>query len=131
MNQYQAYSLEDFVLDAQFQNWVRYRRNDDVTFWETYLQHHASQSQDIMRAKTLLESVYVHYESHIDDSEIDFEIQELLSKVRNEHINIVASEATNSLPVRRIFGKNTFFWAAATVVFMVGLGWLYQHMPHH
>jgi len=127
MNQYQAYSLEDFVLDAQFQNWVRYRRNDDVTFWETYLQHHASQSQDIMRAKTLLESVYVHYESHIDDSEIDFEIQELLSKVRNEHINIVASEATNPLPVRRIFGKNTFFWAAATVVFMVGLGWLCQH----
>ena len=127
MNQYQEYSLEDFVLDAQFQNWVRYKRDSDVTFWETYLLNHGEQSQDILRAKTLLESVYVHCESHIDDSEIDFEIQELLSKVRDNHDGILAAEATGITPVRNIFGRNPIFWAAAAVVLMLGLGWFYQH----
>jgi len=125
MNRYQEYSLEDFVLDAQFQNWVRYKRENDVTFWENFVQSNVSQSQDIMRARTLLESVYVHYESHIDDSEIDFEIQELLSKVRNSNDEVITAEA--AIPVRTIFGRNPIFWAAATIVLMLGLGWLYQY----
>ena len=126
MNQYQEYSLEDFVLDAQFQNWVRYKRDNDVTFWETYLQNHSGQSQDIMRAKTLLESVYIHYESHIDDREIDFEIQELLTKVRNNNDGILSAEAAGIAPVHSFFARNSIFWAAATIVLILGLGWLYQ-----
>jgi len=126
MNQYQEYSLEDFVLDAQFQNWVRYKHDNDVTFWETYLQNHIEQSQDILRAETLLESVYIHYESHIDDSEIDFEIQELLSKVRTNSDRILAAEAKVETPLRSIFTRNSIFWAAATIVLILGLGWLYQ-----
>ena len=128
MNRYQEYSLEDFVLDAQFQNWVRYKRDNDVTFWGNYVQSNVAQSQDIMRAKTLLESVYVHYESHIDDSEIDFEIQELLSKVRNSNQEVTATEASEEVtPMRTIFRRTPTLWAAATIVLMLGLGWLYQY----
>lgn len=38
MNQYADYCLEDFVLDARFQNWVRYKQPDEVTFWQTFTQ---------------------------------------------------------------------------------------------
>jgi transmembrane sensor len=128
MNQYQEYSLEDFVLDARFQNWVRYKRDADNTFWETYLIHNPAQTQEIARAQALLESVYVHYETHLDESEIDFEIQELLSKVRSEKETVftTVSETKSLLSTRNIFSRSSVFWAAATVVMMLTLGWVYQ-----
>lgn len=128
MNQYQEYSLEDFVLDARFQNWVRYKRDADNTFWENYLIHNPAQTQEIARAQALLESVYVHYETHLDESEIDFEIQELLSKVRNEKETAftAVSETKSLTSTRTIFSRSSVFWAAATVVMMLSLGWVYQ-----
>lgn len=128
MNQYQEYSLEDFVLDARFQNWVRYKRDADNTFWENYLIHNPAQTQEIARAQALLESVYVHYETHLDESEIDFEIQELLSKVRNEKETAftAVSETKSLTSTRNIFSRSSVFWAAATVVMMLSLGWVYQ-----
>ncbi|MDQ6481406.1 FecR family protein [Dyadobacter sp. LHD-138] len=128
MNQYQEYSLEDFVLDARFQNWVRYKRDADNTFWENYLIHNPAQKQEIARAQALLESVYVHYETHLDESEIDFEIQELLSKVRSEKETAFAAvpETKSLASTRNIFSRSSVFWAAATVVMMLSLGWVYQ-----
>ncbi|WP_254562093.1 FecR family protein [Dyadobacter diqingensis] len=128
MNQYQEYSLEDFVLDARFQNWVRYKRDADNTFWENYLIHNPAQAQEIARAQALLESVYVHYETHLDESEIDFEIQELLSKVRNEKETAftAVSETKSLTSTWNIFSRSSVFWAAATVVMMLSLGWVYQ-----
>ncbi|MCF0054600.1 FecR family protein [Dyadobacter sp. CY356] len=128
MNQYQEYSLEDFVLDARFQEWVRYRRDDDVTFWEKYLLENPVQADEIKRAQTLLRSVYKNYETHIDENEIDFEIQQLLNKVRATKINI-RDEQTENISFTRsanIFSRNSILWAAATIVLMLGLGWLYK-----
>lgn len=129
MNQYHEYSLEDFVLDARFQEWVRYRRDDDVAFWKQYQQDNPAQADEIKRAQTLLQSVYKNYETHLDDNEIDFEIQELLSKVRATKINAVKEETNNSSFSKpgNIFSRNSIFWAAATIVVMLGLGLLYQN----
>lgn len=128
MNQYQEYSLEDFVLDASFQEWVRYRRDDDDAFWKQYKQDNPAQVDEITGAQTLLQSVYKNYETHLDDNEIDFEIQELLSKVRATKINTIQEEAEKSSLNKsaNIFSRNSIFRAAATIVVMLGLGWLYQ-----
>ncbi|GLU54416.1 FecR family protein [Dyadobacter frigoris] len=128
MNQYHEYSLEDFVLDARFQEWVRYRRDHDVTFWEQYQKENPAQTEEITRAQTLLQSVYKNYETHLDDNEIDFEIQELLSKVRAMKNDNVQEETEKSLfnKSANIFSQNSIFWAAATILLMLGLGWLYQ-----
>jgi len=128
MNQYQEYSLEDFVLDARFQHWVRYKHDAEITFWQTYLQNNPGQSQEIARAQSLLESVYNHYESHIDDSEIDFEIQALLTKVRTAKENTLSAEF--EIPAvsltQHIFTRNFIFRAAASIILLLSLAWLYQ-----
>lgn len=84
MDQYQEYTLEDFVLDARFQGWVRHRGAADAVFWQQYLDENPAQAEDIQSARKLLDSVYRHYRTDIDEAEIDLEIQGLLERVRAE-----------------------------------------------
>ncbi len=84
MDQYQEYTLEDFVLDARFQGWVRHRGAADAVFWRRYLDENPAQADDIQSARKLLDSVYRHYRTDIDEAEIDLEIQGLLERVRIE-----------------------------------------------
>ncbi|PSL34174.1 FecR family protein [Dyadobacter jiangsuensis] len=84
MDQYQEYTLEDFVLDARFQGWVRHRGAADAVFWQQYLDENPAQAEDIQSARKLLDRVYRHYRTDIDEAEIDLEIQGLLERVRAE-----------------------------------------------
>jgi hypothetical protein len=91
MDQYQEYTLEDFVLDARFQGWVRHRGAADAVFWQQYLDENPTQADDIQRARKLLDSVYRHYRADIDEAEIDLEIQGLLERVRAEKLRLSAA----------------------------------------
>ncbi|MCE7039715.1 FecR family protein [Dyadobacter sp. CY312] len=124
MNQYKEYSLEDFVLDARFQKWVRHEHQSESAFWQSFINENPLLQNDILQAKVLLKSVYRHYNSDINDSEIDVEIQELLSKVR------LTKLSEDAVPVqvlkKNIFKRNSLFWAAASIILCLSLGWLYQ-----
>jgi transmembrane sensor len=52
----------------------------------------------------------------------------LLSKVRNEKETAftAVSETKSLTSTRNIFSRSSVFWAAATVVMMLSLGWVYQ-----
>jgi transmembrane sensor len=129
MNQYKEYSLEDFVLDARFQNWVRYKRSPDNLIWQKYQLENAHQSHDIRHARVLLESVYQHYQADIQESEIDFEIQELLSKVRAEK-EVSLNGVTNVRRARwkrQFFGHISTYQAAAIIALALGLAFLVNH----
>lgn len=129
MDRYKDYSLEDFVLDAQFQDWVRYKRPVANASWQNYLKENPSQQQDILQASTLLESVYSHYKTHLNDAEIDHEIHELLNKVRADKNKNSYSEPVvlNVSWQNRFFKKTTMLSAAAIILFVLGLGWLYHN----
>lgn len=96
MDQYQEYTLEDFVLDARFQGWVRYQEATDAVFWQQYIDQNPGQAGDIQSARKLLDSVYRHYRTEIDEVEIDLEIQGLLERVRSEKRRL-ASEVVREL----------------------------------
>lgn len=89
MDQYQEYTLEDFVLDARFQSWVRFQDATDAVFWQQYIDRNPGQAEDIHSARKLLDSVYRHYRTDIDEAEIDLEIQGLLERVRAEKRQIL------------------------------------------
>lgn len=130
MNQYKEYSLEDFVLDANFQKWVRYGRLSDSAFWQSYVVSNPAQENDILQAKALLTSVYRHYDTDINDSDIEIEIQELLSKVR---MTKAGNPVTNTVALNQslgnyIFKRTSLFWAAASVILVLGLGWLFVNV---
>lgn len=119
MNLYHDYCLEDFVLDARFQQWVRYQQPEDVAFWEGYLAKNPHQAQEIKQAKTLLSSVYRRYQSPISDVEIQLEIQKLVKKARAEkQVSEIADEPAPTVRFRPVL---TWIWRAAAVV-VLGLG---------
>lgn len=119
MNLYHDYCLEDFVLDARFQQWVRYQQPEDVTFWEGYLAKNPHQTQEIKQAKTLLSSVYRRYQSPISDVEIQLEIQKLVEKARAEkQVLEITDEPTPTVRFRPVL---TWIWRVAAVV-VLGLG---------
>lgn len=102
MDQYQEYTLEDFVLDARFQGWVRYQEATDAVFWQQYIDENPAQAKDIQSARKLLDSVYRHYRTEIDEAEIDLEIQGLLERVRSEKRRLASEVVSGSGVVREL-----------------------------
>lgn len=129
MNQYKEYALEDFVLDARFQSWVRYQMQPDVIFWQNFVKENPFQKSDIVQARALLESVYLHYKTDIDEAEIDEEIQELLNKVRTQKIDEAASQNRDDYNFwkKSIFSDLSVYRVAAIIAVVMGLGFLYHH----
>lgn len=146
MDQYQEYTLEDFVLDARFQGWVRHQEATDAVFWKQYIDENPAQADDIQSARKLLDGVYRHYRTEIDEVEIDLEIQGLLERVRTEKLLGLRTEEKEygrreerivSEPLKlnesRVVSESgrsvwfgSAFWTrvAACLVLAIGLGWI-------
>lgn len=125
MDKYKGYVVEDFVLDADFQSWVRHPAAEKDRIWENYKAGNPEQAEDIRRARLLLESVYARFEAHISDEEIEEEISDMVMKIRQTQ-----QEAIRPEPVYP--GVRPFFrWLAAASVVMVAalLGWLFFREP--
>ena len=119
MNRYNEYSVEDFVLDAEFQNWVRYKSPSKVAFWEDYLFRYPGQAEDIHKAKTLLQGVYTTYSSQIDEQEIESEISGLISRIyaAREEEDTISLHREDILHERRPF----WYWLGAAAVIIAGI----------
>ncbi|WP_342085317.1 FecR family protein [Dyadobacter sp. OTU695] len=102
MDQYQEYTLEDFVLDVRFQAWVRYQEATDAVFWQQYIDENPAQAKDIQSARKLLDSVYRHYRTEIDEAEIDLEIHGLLDRMRAEKHRLASEVVSGSGVVREL-----------------------------
>lgn len=127
MNSYADYCLEDFVLDARFQRWVRYQEADEVTFWNTFIQQNPQQESDIQHAQALLRSVYRRYESQLSESEIRDEIQKLVAKARASKETLVDSapdtDESSEVKIIPMPGRRGWLMRAAAVVCLLGIGW--------
>lgn len=121
MNRYEAYCIEDFVLDAEFQNWVRYKTAPQVAFWNDYLLRFPAQAIEISEARTLLEGIYLRYGSVISDDEIDTEITGLITRIREDREQKAGNHDFDQSPVR----SPLWVWlAAASVLIALGFaGW--------
>lgn len=150
MDQYQEYTLEDFVLDARFQGWVRFQEATDAVFWQQYLDRNPAQAEDIQSARKLLDGVYRHYRTDIDEAEIDLEIQGLLERVRAEKRQVKGwrmeeredgrrggphgqdglvsgsgfEEAGRVVPFGKPWYAGIWVKMAACAVLAIGLGWI-------
>jgi transmembrane sensor len=101
MDQYKSYVLEDFVLDAEFQSWVRHRTAEKDRVWDKYKSDHPHQADDIQRAYMLLESVYKRFDTYISDEEIEEEISAMVQRIRQERLNIDGGRSWSSFFVKR------------------------------
>lgn len=123
MNRYQHYCVEDFVLDAEFQNYVRYKAALKVAFWDDYQAQFPAQCDDIQKAKILLEGIYTAYGTQIDDGEIESEITGLINRIRAEK----GEESTKAVQLpKQIFElRPLLYWISAASLVLIGayLSW--------
>ncbi len=125
MDKYKGYVVEDFVLDADFQSWVRYPTTEKDSTWENYKAGNPEQAEDIQRARLLLGGVYARFEAHISDEEIEEEISEMVMKIRQTQQEAIQPDP--AYPGVRPFVR----WLAAASVIMAAalLGWLFFREP--
>jgi transmembrane sensor len=118
MNRYEEYCVEDFVLDAEFQNWVRYKASSSVRFWQDYVLQFPAQAGEVDRARTLLEGVYVRYGADISDAEIESEITGLITRIREdrESVRFIATDEKG----RGFVIRPLLLWLAAASVLLIG-----------
>lgn len=111
--------MEDFVLDSEFQTWVRHRPATQVAFWEDYQVRFPEQSEDIQKARTLLEGVYLSFGAQIDEDEIESEISELINRIR------AAREKENTNAFRNFARRPLLYRLIAAAVLIIGafLSW--------
>ena len=103
--------MEDFVLDAAFQDWVRYRKAPSVSFWKSYIAEFPRQADEISEARLLLEGIYMRYGSTISDDEIESEITGLITRIRENKKQ--QNSTDNELPLKI---NRPWLWAAAASV---------------
>jgi len=89
MDQYQEYTLEDFVLDARFQGWVRYRQPTGAVFWQQYLDRNPAQAADIHSARKLLDKGPEHCAKKLGEEAIET----VIATVENDRDHLIAESA--------------------------------------
>lgn len=124
MNKYKTFVLEDFVLDAGFQQWVRSPTPEVDREWRDYKAANPGQADDIRRAHLLLSGVYARFTATLSDAEIDAEISVMLQKIRQpEEEETYARSSFTSRPVFRWLG-------AAVVALMLASSVWYLARPN-
>jgi ferric-dicitrate binding protein FerR (iron transport regulator) len=85
MKNYNAFSLKDFVLDKDFQQWIIDPQENDIRFWSTYLQKNPQQVQTIEEAKKVILSLpFPVYK--ITDEQTEKVWQKIQQQIQNEAI---------------------------------------------
>jgi transmembrane sensor len=124
MNRYRKYHVEDFVLDAAFQDWVRYQNREQSEFWDQYILTNAGQAADIETARILLSGVYTQYDAHISESEIEAGISGLISRIRADRA-AKSSEPVFEMEQEPASRRLVWWLSAAAVLLICGLTYVF------
>lgn len=54
MKRYSQYTEDDFIMDANFQNWVRNPSTESETFWHNFLEQYPAKRPELDRAREML-----------------------------------------------------------------------------
>lgn len=112
MNNYNKFSLEEFVSDVYFREWSLGELSPNDTFWENWLQTYPEKMHLIEEAKSLVVALKVKDLSIFTDNEINDGIQDILIDTQPKHANLHII-------------RNNWLRIAASVTLILGLGWWY------
>jgi transmembrane sensor len=110
MENYNKFSVEDFVQDIYFRKWSLGELSNNDTFWENWLQSNPEKMQMIEEAKSLVIALKVKELNIFTQTEISEGIQDILSETQQKSGNL------------KVISKN-WLRIAASVALILGLGW--------
>lgn len=118
MKNYEKYTVEDFVLDDDFRDWVQ-GISQQPSFWHNFVQRHPEKKQDIHIAEQLVRVATVAAE-RLSDKEIRDEVQDFIENATLPTESEEDPYYTNT-PTRSIAWSA---WVvAASVLLALGMGW--------
>jgi hypothetical protein len=127
MNNYQQFSLMDFIQDADFIRWVREKRPADQQFWEEWLSLYPDKAPLIEEARHVLASIDIIPPKIIPRELIQLETQKLLQAI-GASLPHQAPEAESPLPSARTL--RLFKWKlAAAALILTAAALLYLFRP--
>ncbi|GAB3169470.1 FecR family protein [Telluribacter humicola] len=125
MKNYEKFTVEDFVLDDDFRDWVQ-GVSQQETFWLTFAKMHPEKKQDLHMAEQLVRVATVAAE-RLGEKEIREEVEDFIEKAT---MTTATAEDTSSM----VSYGGTFGWrawaAAAMVLLALGMGWYVYTTPN-
>lgn len=117
MKPYQAFELEDFLLDESFLEWVQNPRPETDAFWQNWIKENPAKEKVLLEAKALILSISVKPFQEIPEAKVEEHIQEILE-------NISQKQELRSI-VRPVFYRSQWLKIAASIIVLVGLAWTF------
>lgn len=123
MGQEQYSSVEDFVSDKSFRDWVLKKEVSPSPYWEYYLHQYPGKENAFNYAQAIILSLQTHY-TRLSEEEINTEIEKILDRAHAEQ----EYPAVKVVRLRRVQ-----WWkiAAAVLVMMASSWWVWNtlHTP--
>lgn len=116
MKHYKDYTVEDFLLDDNFLDWVRVGCPPSETVWSDFLTAHPEKKEELNEAKAFLE-----------DQRNGTRLPSLSDEELTQHIGkVLARTEPHEVPVRRLNRYVTWWRVAAAITLIIGLGWRFS-----
>ena len=117
MDQYSDFSIDDFVWDDYFRQWILSPDKDNTLFWNNWINAHPDMAEKVERARAILLFMQIE-EPEISDEEINKIVKRTIAHYNGENSNI------QKLPRRSISAPfTTWMRFAASIILITLLGW--------
>lgn len=119
MKDYQFFEVDDFLEDAAFRQWVFDSLPADNEFWKQWLLEHPEKTAIVTKAREQLLDIRGNLQPLADDY-----INQKVAQIVRE-AQAMEDTPVRPLPIVRRFNP-TWYYLAASVALLLGLGWIYQ-----
>ncbi|MCE7060286.1 FecR family protein [Dyadobacter sp. CY343] len=117
MDRYSDFSIDDFVWDDYFRQWILSPDKNNTIFWNNWINAHPDMVEKVERARAILLSMQIE-EPEISDEEINKIVKRTIAHYNEENSNI------QKLPHRDIsLPFTTWMRFAASIILITLLGW--------
>lgn len=126
MKDYQYYTVNDFIDDAGFRNYVLRKNATDIAFWAQWIAENAHKKELIAEAEKLVLLFAAQTPPSVSDAETSQEWQKLWSRIETQKQEIVVELPVLEPVLQPIEGgKNRWLWAAAASVALLATAFLF------
>lgn len=119
MDKYNHFSIEDFVWDSFFRQWVLTPTRETDTVWNDWLDENGAARDKVKEAKEIVLALRVN-DSRLSKEEIDASIMQTIARISQPNVNRSLAESESIRPLY----KHAWFRIAASVTFLLVTGWL-------